>query len=316
MTKKRPHLSVISPVYGCSTLLPSLCEELQDVLATISDDFEIVLVNDASPDNAWEVIKSLAASDSRIRGVDLSRNFGQHSAITAGLRLSAGEWVVVMDCDLQDQPKEIPKLYDKAQEGYEVVFGRRKIRKDSAGKVISARMYRKVFDYFTDSNSDPAVANFGIYHRKVIDAFNSMREQTRTLQLAIRWLGFRWTAIDIEHAPRREGRSTYTFKRLLKMGMDIIVSQSNKPLKLSIAFGFMMALVSFLYGLYLVTRYFLWGTSVEGWTSVIVSIYFVGGLLFANLGILGVYIGKVFDETKARPLYVIRESTWDTEGEN
>ncbi|MBL3590173.1 MAG: glycosyltransferase family 2 protein [gamma proteobacterium endosymbiont of Lamellibrachia anaximandri] len=311
MTKISPHLSVVSPVYGCATILPALCAELAESLAAIDEEYEIIFVNDASPDGAWEVIQQLAEADPRIRGVDLSRNFGQHAAIRAGLALARGDWVVVMDCDLQDQPAEISKLYAKAMEGYEVVFGRRESRQDSSAKVLSARLYRKIQDYFTDSNSDPAVANFGIYQHKVIEAFNGMREQTRTLQLTIRWLGFHATSINIEHAPRREGRSSYNFRRLLSMGLNIIVSESNKPLKLSISFGFFMAMISLLYALYLVARYFILGVTVAGWTSVIVSIYFVGGLLFANLGILGLYLGKVFDETKARPIYVVREVTWD-----
>ena len=169
--ESRPHLSIVSPVYGCVDVLPELCNQLDEYLSSITKNYEVILVNDASPDGAWEAIQSLAKGDSRIKGVDLSRNFGQQAAITAGLSHSTGEWVVVMDCDLQDQPKEIVKLYTKAQEGYEVVFGRRYRRQDNSIKVTLSRLYRRVFDYFTETTSDPAVANFGIYKRKVIDAF-------------------------------------------------------------------------------------------------------------------------------------------------
>ena len=308
--ERTPHLSIISPVYGCVDVLPQLCNQLDEHLSNITKNYEIILVNDASPDGAWEAIQSLAKGDSRIKGVDLSRNFGQQAAITAGLSHSTGEWVVVMDCDLQDQPKEIVKLYAKAQEGYEVVFGRRYQRQDNSMKVALSLIYRRVFDYFTESTSDPAVANFGIYKRKVIDAFLTMRERNRTLQLFILWLGFRNTSINIEHAARSSGESAYHFRKLFRMALSNIVYQSNKPLKLSITFGFFMALTSLMYAVYLMIRYLLWSYTVPGWTSVIVSIYFIGGLLFANLGILGLYIGKVFDETKRRPLYVIRERTW------
>jgi dolichol-phosphate mannosyltransferase len=306
----KPHLSVVSPVYGCADVLPELCHQLEEHLSDITKNYEVILVNDASPDGAWQAIRDLAKEDPRIRGVDLSRNFGQHAAITAGLSHSTGEWVVVMDCDLQDQPKEIIKLYAKGQEGYEVVFGRRYQRQDKPTKVALSRLYRKVYDYFTDTDSDPAVANFGIYQRKVIDAFLTMRERNRTLQLFIRWLGFRNASINIEHAPRIGGRSGYRFGKLFRMAISNIVSQSNKPLRISIIFGFLMSLTSLIYAVYLVIRYLLYGTPVAGWTSVIVSIYFIGGLLFANLGILGLYIGKIFDETKGRPLYVVRERTW------
>ena len=163
--------------------MPELCRQLDEHVSNITKNYEVILVNDASPDGAWGAIQSLAKGDSRIKGVDLSRNFGQQAAITAGLSHTTGEWVVVMDCDLQDQPKEIVKLYAKAQEGYEVVFGRRYQRQDSSMKVAGSRLYRLVFDYFTETTSDPAVANFGIYKRKVIDAFLTMRERNRTLGL-------------------------------------------------------------------------------------------------------------------------------------
>ena len=290
--------------------MPELCNQLDEHVSNITKNYEVILVNDASPDGAWGAIQSLAKGDSRIKGVDLSRNFGQQAAITAGLSHSTGEWVVVMDCDLQDQPKEIVKLYAKAQEGYEVVFGRRYQRQDSSMKVAVSRLYRLVFDYFTETTSDPAVANFGIYKRKVIDAFLTMRERNRTLQLFIRWLGFRNTSINIEHAARIGGESGYRFGKLFRMALSNIVSQSNKPLKISIAFGLFMSLSSLMYALYLAIRHLLWDVPVPGWTSVMVSIYFIGGLLFANLGVLGLYLGKVFDETKGRPLYVIRERTW------
>lgn len=290
--------------------MPELCNQLDEHVSNITKNYEVILVNDASPDGAWEAIQSLAKGDSRIKGVDLSRNFGQQAAITAGLSHSTGEWVVVMDCDLQDRPKEIVKLYAKAQEGYEVVFGRRYQRQDSSMKIAVSRLYRRVFDYFTETTSDPAVANFGIYKRKVIDAFLTMRERNRTLQLFIRWLGFRNTSINIEHAARSGGKSGYRFGKLFRMALSNIVSQSNKPLKISIAFGLFMSLSSLMYAVYLAIRHLLWDVPVPGWTSVMVSIYFIGGLLFANLGILGLYLGKVFDETKGRPLYVIRERTW------
>ena len=307
MTKDRCHITVVSPVYGCAQTLPVLCEDIKQYLEPITPHYEIILVNDASPDDSWGVIQSLAALDHRIKGIELSRNFGQHAAITAGLDNVRGEWIVVMDCDLQDQPKEIPKLYAKAQEGFDVVFGRRHKRLDSTLKVALARFYRKMFDYMTDSNSDPAVANFGIYNYRVISAFTEMREQNRTLQLFIRWLGFRSTSIEIEHARRHEGKSAYRFRKLVWLALNNIIAQSNKPLRLFIVAGFTMAASSLLYAGYLVYRYYTHGIAIEGWTSVIVSLYLIGGLLFANLGILGLYVGKIFDETKARPLYVIRD---------
>ena len=311
MKKNNPHISIVTPVYGCGLVLSDLYKRLKDTLVKISEEFEIIMVNDGSPDEAWKEILFLAEQDNRIVGVNLSRNFGQHSAITAGLDYAQGEWVVVMDCDLQDQPEEIIKLYDKAQEGYDIVWGKRYLRQDNTLKKIGSTMFYKVFDYFTDQKSDPSIANFGIHSSIVIQNFKKFKEQNRSFPLFIKWLGFNSTEIKIEHSSRLIGKSSYNFVKLLSLAFDGIVSHSNKPLRLSIIFGFLISLISILYGGYLITRFFIWTIPVEGWTSVMVSLYFLAGLIMANIGILGVYLGKVFNETKNRPLYVIKEIIGD-----
>jgi len=302
-----PHISIVTPVYGCASSLPLLYERLVHTLTKITENFEIIMINDASPDNAWKYIKELALKDSRVKGINFSRNFGQHKAISAGLSYSSGEWVVVMDCDLQDQPEEILKLYKKAQEGYDVVWGQRVERKDHVLKKLSSKIFYKVYNYFTEQNKDETIANFSIVSKRVIQHISQLQEQNRNYPIFIDWLGFKVTKIPINHASRDEGKSSYTFRKLIHMAVDNIVSQSNKPLRLSIKFGFLVALGSILFALYLILRYFISGIPVAGWTSVMVSIYFIGGLLFANMGILGLYIGKIFDETKSRPLYIIQE---------
>lgn len=307
---KNAHISIVTPVYGCCKSLNNLYERLKKSLSTITENFEIIMINDSSPDNAWEAIKSLAQKDDRVKGINLSRNFGQHKAITAGLDYAKGDWVVVMDCDLQDQPEEIIKLYNKAQEGYDIVFGRRAERKDSFFKKLSSTLFYKVYDYFTESKIDNTIANFSIISKKVLDNLNKLKEQNRSYPLFVNWVGFKRTEINIEHAQREEGKSSYTIAKLINLAIDSIVSQSNKPLKLSIKFGFIVAFLSLLYGAWLILRYFMFSIPVEGWTSVMVSIYFIGGLLFANMGILGLYIGKIFDETKDRPIYIISEITF------
>jgi len=306
-------ISVVTPVYGCSKNLHDLHKRVVNALSAITDDFEIIMVNDASPDNAWDIITKLSQEDNRVKGINLSRNFGQHKAITAGLDYAKGDWIVVMDCDLQDQPEEIIKLYNKAQEGYDVVFGRRVERKDSFFKKLGSKLFYKVYDYFTESKIDNTIANFSIISKKVLLSLQSMREQNRMYPLFVNWIGFKRTEVDIEHAKRVEGESAYTFAKLIHLAIDGIVSQSNKPLKLSIKFGFLISFLSLLYGSWLVLRYFIFSIPVEGWTSVMVSIYFIGGLLFANMGILGLYIGKIFDETKDRPIYIVQETTFKSE---
>ncbi|WP_457594582.1 glycosyltransferase family 2 protein [Hydrogenimonas sp.] len=315
MSNKRPHISVVTPVYGCARALPELYERVVKTLTPITENFDIIMVNDQSPDEAWDVIQQLAAKDPRVKGIRLSRNFGQHRAITAGLDYADGEWVVVMDCDLQDQPEEIVKLYNKAQEGYDVVFGRRAVRKDTFFKKLSSRLYHRLFEIVSGMRTDSSTANFSIISHNVVSYFRKMREQNRGYAPFVNWLGFKRIDIDIEHAPRAYGESSYSLRKLVALAIDSIVAHSNKPLRLSIEFGFLMTFFSLAYALWLVIRYFIYGVPVQGWTSVMVSIYLIGGLLFANMGILGLYIGKIFNETKKRPLYVVSETTFEDEKE-
>ncbi|AUB83528.1 glycosyltransferase [Candidatus Thiodictyon syntrophicum] len=300
-------ISVVIPVYKAEDCLRELYRRIRASLETMSADFEVIFVEDCGGDRSWAIMRDLAQLDPRVKGLQFSRNFGQHYGITAGLDYCRGDWVVVMDCDLQDQPEEIPRLYDKAQEGYDVVYARRALRQDSFFKRMSSRAFYAVFDYLTEQQSDPATANFGIYSRDVIDNFRRMRESVRAFPLFIRWLGFPSAAIDVEHAPRFSGKSSYTFNKLLHLAINSIVAQSNRPLRLSIKFGFVMAFCSLLFGCYAMLRYLIYSVPVMGWTSVIVSIYFLAGLMFINIGFLGLYIGRIYDEAKQRPLYVVRE---------
>lgn len=304
-----PRISIVTPVYKAEDCLHELYRRLVASLAPITDDFEIIMVEDGSGDRSWEIIAELAKKDSRVKGIRFSRNFGQHYAITAGLDYARGDWVVVMDCDLQDQPEEIKKLYDKAQEGYDVVFGRRYERKDKLLKRLGSRIFFKIFEYFTESSIDSTVANFGLYSRRVIENFRKIREHNRAFPMFILWLGFNTSHVNIEHAERFAGKTSYNFSKLLNLAIDSIVTQTNKPLRLSIKFGFLLSFLSFLLVFYYLFRYFAYGIPVPGWPSLMVTLLFIGGLLFANMGLLGLYIGKIFDETKNRPLYIIKETT-------
>lgn len=309
----KPVISVVVPVYGCESCLIELCGRIKKTISTIPAQHEIVLINDASPDAAWETIKRLSTEDEQIRGIDFSRNFGQHHAITAGLDYTSGDWVVVMDCDLQDKPEEIANLYQKAMDGYEVVFGKRIARQDKWVKRKSSQVFYRIYDYFSGQVSDYSTANFSINSKKVVMGFRRMREQNRNFPLFLKWMGYKAASIPVEHNSRKEGKSSYNINKLINLATDTIISQSNKPLRLSIQIGFLISLVSFLYAVYLFFRYFFLDQPVAGWTSVMVSIFFLGGLIFFNLGILGLYIGKIFNETKGRPLYLIRETTDETD---
>lgn len=308
MNSPSPLISVVTPVYRAEACLDELCRRLVAALEPITPDFEIILVEDASPDRSWETLARLVAADSRCRGIRLARNFGQHYAITAGLEAASGEWIVVMDCDLQDQPEEIAKLYRTAtQGGYDVVFGRRIRRQDRWLKRMSSRGFYAIYNYFTDARFDHTVANFSISRRAVIQEFLRLREHNRSFPLFIQWLGFSVGHVEVAHAERFAGKTSYTLGKLLRLSAESIVAQSNKPLHLSIAAGLLLALGSFLVALYYVVKYFRTGIPVTGWTSTMVSIWFIGGVILANLGVLGLYLGRVFNEVKNRPLYVVRQ---------
>lgn len=300
-------ISVVIPVYGCRAALPELHRRLCESLSRITPSFEIILVDDCCPQDSWSEIQKLCAADRRVVGLHLSRNFGQIRAITAGLDRSRGDWVVVMDCDLQDRPESIPALYAKAQEGYDVVFARRAGRKDSGVTRLLSRLFYKVYDYFTDGAYDSAICNFSISRRLVIDSYCRMREQNRAFTMFIRWLGFRQAAIDLPAEARYEGKSSYNLRKKLRMAFEIITSQSNKPLLFAIQVGFGIAALAGLYILYLVARYFAGGIQ-PGWTSIVASIYLMGGILLGAIGVVGVYVGNIFNEVKHRPLYVVAET--------
>ena len=300
-------ISVVIPVYGCRAAIPELYRRLISTLDSIVDSFEIVLVDDCCPQNSWESIKEICHFDSRVKAIHFSRNFGQIRAITAGLDYCCGEWIVVMDCDLQDRPEFIKDLYEKTKEGFDVVFAKRIDRKDNIITKAFSKIFYKVYDFFADEKTDNTICNFSISKRIVVENYCRMRERRRTYMLFIQWLGFRQTAIDAPTDKRYEGNSAYNFSKKVSVAIDSITAQSNKPLKFSAGLGFMISLVSMLYVVYLTIRYFVGIEIPEGWTTIVVSIYLVGGLLMFAIGVLGLYIGNIFDEVKKRPLYVIAE---------
>ena len=305
------HISVVTPVYKAEGCLHELYKRLKASLETITQDFEIIMVEDCGGDRSWEIIEELAQRDERVKGIQFSRNFGQHYGITAGIDYSDSDWVVVMDCDLQDRPEEIPLLYAKAQEGYSVVAARRGRRKDRWLKRASSLVFYKIFSYLSGIHYDPEVGNFRIMSRRVVEQFRLMREKLRFFGGMIDWLGFPTAYVTVRHDSRFEGKTTYTFAKLWKLAMETIIAYSDKPLQLSIRFGFVMSFIAFLGGLYIFYAALFHGVAVMGWSSLIVSVYFIGGIIIAILGMMGIYLGKTFDETKKRPLYVIRRKTSD-----
>ncbi len=302
---------MVVPVYGCESCLTALYEELVPVLEAISPRFEIVLVDDHSPQADWSVIVALAARDPRVRGVKLTRNFGQHSAIAAGLEHAEGQWVVVMDCDLQDRPAEIAKLYTKAKEGFDCVFARRVARADSGAKVAASRAFNSVSGHVVGAKKDASVGNFSIISRRVVLELRRFREGRRNYGAQIQWLGFPPGVVDVEHAPRHSGKSTYSLFKGLRHAVATILSQSTRPLYVSAGFGLLMAVSAAGFGAYVLLRKLTGSYTVEGWTTIIVSLFFLFGILFLNLGVLGLYLGSVFNEVKNRPPFVVERTTTD-----
>jgi dolichol-phosphate mannosyltransferase len=284
-----------------------LVREIKENVSSLTESFEIILVEDGSPDRSWDAIETECKNDQRVKGIRLSRNFGQHYAITAGLDHTKGEWVIVMDCDLQDRPEEIINLYREAEKGFDIVLARRAVRKDSTNKKLFSKLFYKVLGYLTGTEQDAAVANFGIYHHKVVKVICSMREQIRYFPTMVKWVGFKKTYLDVKHSGREDGKSTYTFKKLLALAFDILLSNSEKPIRLIVKTGLFISTASFLFGLIVLVKYFAGSIDVMGYTSLILSLWFLGGMIMMMLGIIGLYIGKTFQGVKNRPIYIVAE---------
>jgi polyisoprenyl-phosphate glycosyltransferase len=307
------HISVVVPVYKAEGCLEELYRRLAAALEGISQDFEIVLVEDCGGDRSWDIIQQLAASDPRVKGIQFSRNFGQHYGITAGLDHCDGNWVVVMDCDLQDRPEDIPRLYGKAMEGYEIVVARREgVRNHHLLKRLGSFLFYKLFSYLAEVEYSQT-GNFCMLSRKVVRSFRQMGERLRFFGALINWMGFPSATVDVQHDERYDGRSTYTVAKLWRLASETIIAYSDKPLRLSVQLGFLIALLAFSYGVYILVHALAFGSAITGWASLIVSIYFMGGIIIAILGMLGIYLGKTFDEAKKRPLYIVMRTTFNDE---
>jgi dolichol-phosphate mannosyltransferase len=299
--------SIVSPVYRAEKIIPTLVKRIEESVSLITSNYEIILVEDCGPDKSWDVIESIAKINSKVKGIKLSRNFGQHYAITAGLDYCKGDWIVVMDCDLQDQPEEIINLFNKTKEGFDIVLARRAERKDGFFKRFFSAAFYKTLSYLTGSEQDETVANFGIYSKKVIDSVVSMRESIRYFPTMIKWVGFESAKIDVVHDSRVEGESSYNFKKLLKLALEIILAFSDKPLRLMINVGLIISLISVFIAFEAIYSWLKGDIIVLGYTSLIVSIWLLSGIIISTLGLVGLYVGKTFEGVKNRPIYLVQK---------
>lgn len=305
--KENVRISVVSPIYRGEKMVSELVRRNVDALSGMGVDYEIILVNDASPDESWAAIEQECKKNPKVKGLNLSRNFGQHYAITAGLSYATGEWIVVMDCDLQDRPEEIPNLYAKAQDGYDSVLAQRVQRTDGWFKKMESRCFYKVFSYLTETKQDASVANFGIYNRKVIDAVLSMGDAMRYFPTQIQWVGFKRAYLPIQHDERAEGKSTYNLSRLFRLAFDTIISFSDKPMRLMVKMGLFVTIISFIVGIVFLVRYCLGEIEVLGFTSLIISLWLLGGIIISLIGVVGIYLGKLFEKAKDRPTFIVNQ---------
>jgi polyisoprenyl-phosphate glycosyltransferase len=299
-----PRLSVVIPVYGCGECLEPLHRRLKAVLAQIPGSHEIVFVDDRSPDDAWLKIAALVRHDPCIVAVRLSRNFGQHAAITAGLAQCRGDYAVVMDCDLQDPPEEIPRLLSKCAEGFDIVFARRIAKKSSLFRRLSAWAFFRVINTLNRSALDAAYGSFSVVTRRVVNAFLTLGDHDRQYLLILHWLGYRTTDIDYVHGERPAGRSAYTLRRLVEHAFHGLFFQTTVLLRWIVYTGFYLSAAGLALAGYFAYAYFVHSVPT-GWTSLAVLILIVGGFIIASTGITGLYIGKIFEQVKGRPLYVV-----------
>lgn len=295
------------PVYGCRDCLLELHRRLTEQLKAITHEYEIILVDDRSPDASWAVLKTLSAADPRVKSIRLSRNFGQHNAITAGLAASQGRWTIVMDCDLQDPPEEIPNLYEAARHGgYDLVLARRLSRDHSRVRVLLGRMYFKVINTFMGTHIDGTFGNFSILSRKVVEAYLEMGDRDRHYLFVLQWLGFEQGTIEFEHAARPIGSSSYTLAGLIRHAVRGVFFQTANVLLYIVYLGFVLAAVGLALGVYDVVTVVV-SHPPPGYTSVMVAVITIGGFIIVSTGVTGMYIGRVFEQVKGRPLYVVDE---------
>ncbi|MFN8389610.1 MAG: glycosyltransferase family 2 protein [Bdellovibrionota bacterium] len=300
-------ISVVSPVYRAAAIVEELVFRLKSVLEPITPRFEIVLVEDGSPDSSWEQMAKASASDPRVKSIKLSRNFGQHYAITAGLFHARGSYVVVMDCDLQEDPRYIPELLAKARAGCEVVLTQKRKRAHSSFKNTTATAYNALCSWLSDSSltqGSDEVGTFSLLSRKVVNEFLRIQDYHRHYLLVVRWLGFSTEFVEIDHAERFEGKSSYSVRKLVEHAINGVVSQSTKLLRVSITLGFMFCAASLCAIIVIVAAYFLHGFK-EGWPSIAVLILFSTGVNLLSLGVVGLYLGKTFEQVKGRPLFIV-----------
>ncbi len=306
---EKPFISIVSPIYKAKNSISTLINRISLAVEEITDNYEIILVEDGCPQNSWETILLESQKNHHVKGLKLSRNFGQHAAITAGLEVAKGDWIVVMDCDLQDVPENIPLFFNKAIEGYDLVVGKKINRQDNIFRKIESYIFYKFIGKLTGVKVSTGIGNFGIYSRKVIDSLLLMEEEFKSFGIQVIWLGFNRIEIEINSEERHEGKSSYTFWSKWSLALNTISSFSNRILGFIIGFGVLIFMIAL--SLITINIFSIWfnPNKLPGWSSIILSIYLSLGLIISSIGIVGLYVGKIFSQVKYRPNFLVSEVT-------
>lgn len=307
-TPNQPLLSVIVPVYNEQEVLPVFHERLVTALTELNYAIEIVYINDGSMDATLAFLEELYGKDARVALVDLSRNFGKEIALTAGLHKAQGDAVVVIDADLQDPPELIPQLVKEWENGYDVIYARRTQRKGETWlKKASAASFYRVIQRLSKVRIPEDTGDFRLLSRRAVEALNTLSEQHRFMKGLFAWIGYKQKAVYYDRDPRFAGKSKWNYWKLWNFAIDGITSFTTAPLKFATYIGFFTAFVAFVYGSYMLVRTLFFGNPVPGYPSLIVIILFLGGIQLMAIGVVGEYVGRIFTETKQRPLYFLNE---------
>ena len=298
-------LSIVIPCFNEESNIEQLINELVPVLKNLN--YEIIFVDDGSKDNTFLLIKNISGKNKNITGISLSRNFGHQVAIMAGMQQSKGDVVIMMDADLQHPPQIIPQLIAEYEKGFDIVNTKRlETKGESSFKKLTSKSFYCLINFLSDVKIEPASADFRLMSRKAVDAFLQFEEKDRFTRGLVSWMGFKQSIIEYNASSRFAGKSKYTFKKMFRFGMDGITSFSTKPLRISFYTGFIVFFIGIAYSIYAIIKNIL-GETVPGWTSILVSVLIIGGIQLLSVGIIGEYIARIFNETKARPLYFIKD---------
>lgn len=302
-------ISVVIPMYYEEKVADECCRRITAVMESCGYPYELVFVNDGSRDRTLEILEGFAAKDKRVKVISFSRNFGHQLAVTAGIDKARGSAVVIIDADLQDPPELIPDMLRLWEQGYDVVYARRKKRKgESFFKLVTAKLFYRVLDKLSDVRIPLDTGDFRLIDARVADELRKMRERNRFLRGMISWMGFRQTPLEYERNERFAGETKYPFKKMVKLALDGIISFSSKPLKLAQYLGFFAVFCAAAVFLYSVACRLIGGRNlVSGWASIMTAVTFLGGVQLISVGILGEYIARMYEESKNRPLYIIEK---------